>query len=272
MYYKIIYIMGANVSDQSQESVSKLVNDSLTDISTSVSNSSSVFANSNQQITLDFWGKVEDCPFNIYQTADVSISAMLKADSDISAAVANKIENKLAAIIDSSVKQANKGLNLGQVGVSLQSQKATQDVTNKLQAIIKNSINNTLRVDAMNDQKIDVIVRGDMNCRGQQFNITQEAVVKAVSDAAAKTIVSTVVKNDVFNDLKQQLAQKALQENTGLDLGFGFAIIFVVVVGIAALLYVGSTWKCELYALATVLVGLYIMDQFLGSPLGKSDN
>lgn len=145
--------MGANVSNQNTEILTKTVNDVLTQITTSFVNSTNTDAYSRQQVDVDLsFATLTGCPVQIDQSARIASSALADTNSKIDLELQNQLLNKVKDQISQQVDQVNQGLNLGQANIANVKAKLDTYAKNNLQNIITSSISNVVSSRAGQEQ------------------------------------------------------------------------------------------------------------------------
>ena len=252
--------MGANVSTQNIESMTKQINTALTEVSTTVSNTSQSTNSSIQSVHLDLTGS-KNCRAQISQTSNSNLSAMSQFSSEISNDVANQLKNKLNEEIAQIVKQKNEGINFGQTNIANLKTISDTYVENNIQNIIKTQINNVISNTNSAEQEVVVYAR-NMECdsKDPSIIIDQKIVIEQISSNIANTLVKNAIKNVAENDVAKKITQTSDQTNAGLTFG---GMIFLLIAAAAFTFFFGYKIMCYIIPIfiAVVAYGIYYYSQ-----------
>ena len=174
--------MGANVSTQNIESMTKTINKTLTEVS---QNFSTILENNNvskQEMEL-YIGESIGCSFQLTQNSKNNLQAMSNFSTEISNEVANKLTNTLREQLDQIVKQKNEGINFGQTNVSALNTISNATLENDIRNIINTSITSQISTTAESGQKIKITI-GKLTCpeNNPLFIVTQEMIIEQISN------------------------------------------------------------------------------------------
>ena len=252
--------MGANISTQNIESMTKQINKTLTDVSTTQSNTSQSTNSSKQSVFLDL-SYSKNCKAKISQISNSNLSAMSQFSSEISNEVANQLKNKLNEEIAQIVKQKNEGINFGQTNVSDLRAISDTYVENNMQTIIKAQINNLISNTNSVEQNVFIKAR-NMECdpKDPSIVIDQKAVIEQISSNIANTLVKNAIKNVAENDVAKKITQTSDQTNAGLTFG---GMIFLLIAAAAFTFFFGYKIMCYIIPIfiAVVAYGIYYYSQ-----------
>ena len=252
--------MGNNISNQNIESMTKTINKTLTDVSTTQNNTSQSTNSSKQSVHLDLTGS-KNCRAQISQTSNSNLSAMSQFSSEISNEVANQLKNKLNEEIAQIVKQKNEGINFGQTNVANLRTISDTYVENNIQNIIKTQINNVISNTNSAEQEVVVYAR-NMECdsKDPSIIIDQKIVIEQISSNIANTLVKNAITNVAENDVAKKITQTSDQTNAGLTFG---GMIFLLIAAAAFTFFFGYKIMCYIIPIfiAVVAYGIYYYSQ-----------
>ena len=252
--------MGANISTQNIESMTKQINKTLTDVSTTQSNTSQSTNSSKQSVFLDL-SYSKNCKAKISQISNSNLSAMSQFSSEISNEVANQLKNKLNEEIAQIVKQKNEGINFGQTNIANLKTISDTYVENNIQNIIKTQINNVISNTNSAEQEVVVYAR-NMECdsKDPSIIIDQKIVIEQISSNIANTLVKNAIKNVAENDVAKKITQTSDQTNAGLTFG---GMIFLLIAAAAFTFFFGYKIMCYIIPIfiAVVAYGIYYYSQ-----------
>jgi len=221
--------MGVNTSVQNVDSLTEVVNNTLTQVSADVVNTSSSDLSSNQKMYLKL-KDIKNCTLNIVQEADMAASNILESKSNIASKLENAIKNTIEKQIESATKQTNEDLNIGQLNTSVQQTNSKTKTINNLKNIIEMGIENSVTTKQDGSQTMTLDAENVECGSNGMFNIKQNMVMEAVSKNIAENIVNTAIKNSLTNDIKEKLVTNSTQENKGIDVMMMWTILIVVAV------------------------------------------
>ena len=220
--------MGANVSNQLNESTSKIVNDVLTDISVKIDNKLISVQKSKQVMSIIIEGSTISSNLIASQKSTMAVTAILQADNNLKNDIANEITNKLKESMENTLKQENTGLNLGQFNVGNAVNKTNTYIENNIKNLLSTGISNSVENVGESEMAFKFNLKNS-NVKGD-VNISQEAQITAISQNIAKTIVENSIKNALTTDIVKDMKNTADQKNTGIDM-FALLGIAIVVIG-----------------------------------------
>lgn len=218
--------MGANVSNQTSEQMSSIINSVMTEAITNISREQTNITENIQNIIFSIIAKGDVKNVSIEQDAKASIYILSTMSDKIANSFDTEIQNKLTNAITQALKQQNKGINFGQVNASNQQQIIKQYIQNNIKNIIKTSISSKVSNVSRTKQgmNINIVARNVSN-----ITISQKMMIEAISKSAADTIVDNTVKNKATNEASASGSQSVSQINAGITL-FG-GLIFLLIIG-----------------------------------------
>lgn len=223
--------MGTNYSRQSIESMTKITNEIITNTITKVQNSAEVNIRQYNRINVDLRGAhLRNCGINVVQRSNIAAQAMVNATTTVSKDIATQMETKLQETITNSLEQINKGINIPpQSNIANITTRTMTEVGARIENIIHDSIDNTVKMNVDNLQEILMDLRGiTMTCRrGEGLNITQESTINIVATVIAKNIVDLVMKSSSIVDVIKDVENSVKQKNEGIDLMAGIICIVI---------------------------------------------
>ena len=228
--------MGANVSSQTQKSISSVVNNALNDVVTNISTELINSGAAIQTVELNARGAKIRGNIVIEQTSDVSIQAVSRIKNEQANKMANDIQNDIIAKLQAAAEQKNEGLNLGQVNTTIQNQEIATYVTNNLSNIIETNVKNVVTNDASVSQSI-LINLAYVDLVGDTV-ISQKAVIKNIANNVAEQLFENTLGNKSKTKALQDMRAKTKQVNEGLS--FGFLFLILMILGAGYLLYKGG--------------------------------
>ena len=239
--------MGGNVSSQTIESVSRTTNEVLNNVLTSMVNSSSSSSYSNQSIYINVDGAKCDT-INARLISSNKLSALSQMSSQDLTNLSNTLLNKVTADIEQAAKQANTGLNLGQVNVGVLNTRVDDYLKNNITNNIKTSIANSFVSTTSSDQNIYISAK-NLTCK--VLDASADQVIQLISTNIAKNIVENTIDNVAKNEDVQKLKQTIDQKNAGISLGFGLILLAIV----AVFIFFGKTIMKYIIPILMIAVG-----------------
>jgi hypothetical protein len=223
--------MGANVSNQMIESTTSIVSNAMTEIATTVNSSTSSYTASTQEMPVRITGlRATNSSLTFNQKADIAVTTMLESSNELSNDLTNKLKATLKETMVNDLKQANEGLNLGQLNISNAEQRTRTYIENNVENIIKTSINNSVRGETVGKQYMPVDLE-NVILKGSSIVFNQEMQIKAIAKNVSTSIVTNVIKNALTSDVTKDLTNKTEQLNKGMDIFTIIAVLFVVALG-----------------------------------------
>lgn len=220
--------MGANVSNQTSEQMSSIINSVINESITNISREQTNITENVQNISFSIIAKGDVKNVSINQNAKASIYILSSMSDKIASSFDTEIQNKLTNSITQALKQQNKGINFGQVNASNQQQVIKQYIQNNIKNIIKTSISSKVSNISKTKQgmNINIVARNVSD-----ITISQNMLVDAISKQAADTIVNNTVKNKATNEASASGSQSVSQINAGITL-FGGLILLLIIGGV----------------------------------------
>jgi hypothetical protein len=226
--------MGVNVSKQSNESISNIVNQTMTDISSEINNEVSTITKSYQIMRIKIKGlKTHGGDLNISQKASVSVTSMLENSNELSNVMANKMTTKIKKELEVQAELSNKKLNLGQVNTSIQDNLSVINVQNIIKTAVSTTINNKVQPSTFGGQNLEMESE-EIDTGGGNYNLSQENLISVIAKNISNNIVTNVLKNVVDVDLEEKLKAKAKLLNDGVNINMFAGIIMIIVLIIGA--------------------------------------
>ena len=221
--------MGANVSSQTQKSISSVVTNAMNKVVTNISNELVTQGRANQRVQINARGAKVRGNIRIDQNSNVSIQAVSQIESEQANKLANDVQNEIISKLQAAAEQKNEGINLGQVNTAIQNQEIETYVTSNLSNIIETEVKNVVTNDASVDQAV-LINLAYIDLVGDVV-INQTAVIKNISNNVAKQLFDNTLGNTAKTKVLQDMAAKTKQTNVGLSFGFLIIIVIICVVG-----------------------------------------
>jgi len=252
--------MGANVSTQNIESMTKTINKTLTDVSQTFSTTATSTNISRQDMELII-GEATGCNFLLSQDSKSNLAAMSEFSNEISNEVANQLKNTLKEELAQIVKQKNEGINFGQTNVSALNTISNTTLENNIENIINTSISSTISNTVDSGQKIKITI-GKLTCpaNNSSFIVTQEMIIDQISTNIANNLVKNTLTNIADNDVTKKITQTSDQANAGLTFG---GMIFLLIAAAAFTFFFGYKIMCYIIPIfiAVVAYGIYYYSQ-----------
>jgi hypothetical protein len=221
--------MGTNISKQSVESLTSVVNNSLMKVTTELKNENLTQQSSYQLMDINMDGVRGCMGINATQEAEVTANVMAANSSVIANKMKADLMNSIKKEITNTLNQTNKDLNLGQTNIAALDLSSKSYIENNLEFDIKTGITNTVSVSQDGSQIMRYNIK-DFKClNGGALNFTQSLAMKVVAENISKNIVNNTIKAAVTNDIKEKLEQKVAQLNKGIDIFAMFAVLVIVI-------------------------------------------
>jgi len=218
--------MGANVSSQTNEAITKNINNVINEFSTNIEQNQSSNVDIKQYMDIEFSGSVICDNVTVRQVASGKLSSLSQLNSDQKTQLAADISNQIKAKLEQAVAQKNSGLNLGQANVSNQRNIINNYIEHNIKNILETNIKSSTRTDTKGNQTMIFRPRNKFECTN--LDLSQELAIEQISQNMTKSLVegatSAVLKNKTIAEAKQ----KATQTNAGLSLGFGMIILVIL--------------------------------------------
>lgn len=214
--------MGANVSNQSISSLSRIITNTLNKSITNIKNT----VNVKQYIKQDMDLAIDsvNCDLHISQEGKLIGNLVLKNNAKLIQQVKNDAASKLQELVKNKLDQVNKGLNLGQMNIANVHTTTNTFIENNLSNIIRDEISSTISSSSDIDQKITLHV-GSWDCK-EGSTISQSGIIKTLASNISTSIVDNFMTNKSVTDIQKKVEQSVSQKNIGLD----FSIILVLVI------------------------------------------
>lgn len=254
--------MGTNISHQTIDSTTAIVQNVMNQITTSITNEAILNAYTNQHAELDgSGGNFKRCPIKITQNASTTALAFGDVSNGLTSQLDNQLQAKLKEELSNTLEQLNKGINFGQTNIADVRTRTNTYIEQNLKNIINQSIKNTVSTTGKHDQFAKINLKG-ANCIDSSAGIDQESMMNLMAQNIANNIVENVVKNSAVADIEKKVEQKVSQINSGLDLGIGLIIGFIILIGIfsffAKSFLASKIGKIVIVSLILIAVGFLI--------------
>lgn len=224
--------MGANVSNQTIDSVTIMVSDVMNQISTQIENNVTSYVESEQTLNVSIVNSNINCSINVNQEASVTVSTMLENSTQLANDLTSQLETKIKEELENKLTQTNDGLNFGALNVSNAITSSTSYVTQNLHTLIEIGIKNSVSQNIRGEQVINFDVAGsNITCpKGGSITINQSMLIDSIAKNISTNVVNNTIKNTVKGDVGKVIKNESEQLNKGLDLNFLFGIIAIVVI------------------------------------------
>ncbi len=175
--------MGANVSSSSQESVNNITNDLISNMASSVENSSTTDVSSFQNINIviragrDVSGNFIRATNDTTQDVSAKMAALSEISNEQSSTIANEISNKL----DAAIEQANEILGVG-ANVAATDQSIRNTISNSIQQSITNNVRNVMRTEVESGQNIEINIEAGRDVTDNTIEAANGYIGKVISD------------------------------------------------------------------------------------------
>jgi len=233
--------MGTNISKTDNTSLTNAINNSISEVQTDVENKVTSSSYSYQDLDIDI-GYVKSDTFKVVQISDVTTKALLHSDTEIVSALATKLSNKAAADLSASLDQTNKDLNFGATNVGITRQIINNNTINNMNSMIKNGIKNASVVVTTVNQEMKVRIG---HAEIKKFEITQESIIKSISESIASAIVKSTAETIASNESTAKLKSIVKQKNEGLDIMAFMSLVAVGFVVVGCVMIVKSAGVAE---------------------------
>lgn len=218
-----------SVMDVLQENVTNILNSNKAQVKATAQNINS--------IKLIFKGRVKNCSLGAIQS--IKASQGIKAAASLSSAA--DISNVMSQAIDQTIKQ-NQAIVNDFLSTTFSNQESKQNISNKLQSIIKTNVTNESVADILQISKnlnnLEYIFYKDVDCtEGGDVKNTQSIVADQVAEAISNSIGEILLKNDSNIKAKVDASSKQEAESKGLSSLVGallspYAMIIVIVLAV----------------------------------------
>jgi hypothetical protein len=221
--------MGTNISKQSVESLSTVVNESLMRITTEVKNENLITQSSYQYMDVSMDGVRGCMGFVANQEAEIKASVMAENSTEIANRMKAELMNSIKKELTNTLKQTNKDLNLGQTNIGILETNSKSYIENKLEFDIESGITNTVSTSQDGKQIMRFNILNFECLNGGVLELNQSMVMKVVAENISKNIVNNTIKAAVTNEVKEKIKQEVVQLNEGIDIFAMFAVLVIVV-------------------------------------------
>lgn len=223
--------MGANSSSISEEDI----NQAVTNITNSVSNSTDVGNKSNMtninevifqngcNVLIEKNGSQEkfaemgsiDCgggELSITLKSQQISNSILQADQKFTSDFSNKLMTEIQNNLLNTLKQKNSGLNIGSLNQSNIKETIKNYTENNVSSIVTNQITNVQTAHANNKNSLNLKNCGIIKADGCNFNSSssQTIILKNISSAISKGIFTNLVQNKDINTQTNKISQTNL--------------------------------------------------------------
>jgi hypothetical protein len=215
--------MGVNQSVQISDSISKTVNNTLTEVVNNMKTTSrtDTFVKQTAYVNLKH---IHGCKnIDIQQISSIDVSALTQMTDETKNDLATKLANNVSDQISQVLAQKNSGLNLGQINSGYIKSEVQKYLTNNINNIVKTSMEKSIVQTTGTEQKVYINVEDATDC--ENLNAIQGASISIVANAITKSIADNVVKSSAVNDATTKVSQESDQKNAGLSFGVGFLLI-----------------------------------------------
>lgn len=224
--------MGTNISVQDNESLTSIVNKSVTETSSEFENSSTTSSSSKQTISVKIIKSIAG-NINASMKTSIGVTAILQADTNVMTKLTTDLTAKVNKTLTNSLTQLNKDLNFGQTNAASVKNKTVNNTVNDVTNSVKLGIKNSVEMDVSGEQITAFII--DQSKIGN-LSINMESIITTLSSNIAKAIADTSVKNTLTAEEKTELTNIVSQTNAGLDVMALMTIIGLAVAGVVGLL------------------------------------
>lgn len=229
--------MGANTSVQSVDTITKSVNNVLTQVSTQMENETESQQEVHQIMAMNISG-ASGCSVLANQEASVTANIVLNNSTEIANKMTNDLMTSIKKEIANQVSQVNEDLNLGQMNTSVMNTNSQTYVENNLSTLIETGIKNSVRIGQKGIQEMYFNI-SDITCGPTgMLEFNQKMLMETISKNISKNIVNNTIKNALTTDIKEKIDQRAEQANKGIDIFAMFTVFVIIgVIGLGGFLY-----------------------------------
>ena len=266
--------MGTNVSKQTIDQVSEIVNSTVAKATNEVVRKNKNSAKGNAIVKIDIGEGALTCGFNITATASAHMEVLSQMTAEQNNDLMTQIMNTVAQTAEQLSEQENEGLNIGQTNVSVQINNIKSSVKNKVLMEANNFFKTfdyqIVQGRAQITQSFGAYSKQDCSRGGNTF--TAEAQVKLINDNIADIVQSNILETLVSNEVVQKASNTSYQKNKGLTLDFmlGFLLILLLFAGGAYLMKdILKDNIIILIGLVMVVVGIIFIFSFYTSNNNK---
>jgi hypothetical protein len=221
--------MGTNVSKQTGEKLTELVNNTINNYTTNIEKSSSSSSYSNQTFKLKF-RNVNCSGFSVNQVSSVKLDIINKNTTALSTVITSEVKNSIENLTKIAIDQQNKDLSIGQTNVANIEEKTTTYINNDLENNINNILKETFTSSSSGNQLQDIDITGSNlgKCNFDQRGII-ENISRNLSDVIMNGVTASFTDSEIDSITENELAQK----NTGINV-----MIFFYILGAVAGLFI----------------------------------
>ena len=228
--------MGTNISVQDNESLTSIVNKSVTKTASEFKNSSTTSSSSDQTISVKIIKSITG-NINASMKTSIGVTAILQADTNVMTKLTNDLTANVNKRLNNNLTQLNKELNFGQTNVASVKNKTVNNTVNDVTNSVTLGVQNSVEMDVSGKQITAFII--DQSKIGN-MTINMESIITALSSNIAKAIADTSVKNTLDSKEITDLTNTVSQTNDGLDVMAFMTIIGLAIAGVVGLLGVKS--------------------------------
>lgn len=225
--------MGANL----QKTTNNIVNEVITDQSstfineTSVRRDQDINASQEMDFRLFVGGDMIGCSSNFRQDLVIKADIVDELDSTKTTQLANSVNIALKNDVATQVEQMISGLPIATANkseiINDVSTYSFTDMSTTVANALSSNINNAVK--ASQKQKIEIDIRGNLDCRtGGEIYVGQTLDISAIIESTLKEENVQKVVNDFSMKIDNAIASSTTQKIAGLD---PFAFITMVVIG-----------------------------------------
>ncbi len=239
----------------------------ITCILNTVKNTVETSAISENDIKLTINGNM-DCDkgvnFNFNQTSYIDLVSINQVDNNIK----NDIVNQIKDFIQETMKsiQDSKTDFLSTPGGQKSIQDALNSITKNMDTYINNNVVTELLTKASGENKIELVINGNVKGSSCNLNFNQQSVIVLTSQNLISTVLTNAVKNDDFTKFLSDMSNYQKSEASGLGniLGSAAIIIILMIVGGLVLFGGGSVSSIMKYIIPITIIAAIIVAVIFG--------
>jgi hypothetical protein len=242
--------MGANVST----SVNDVMNTAITDMSTNIMNSKSMYTSNSisgdqlMNVDLEVGGDIKNCSFDFQQKLKIVNKVYSVITDTQTLAMAKQMQDTLTQTVANATEQKLSGVNLGQANITDTMNRIKNynytDLSTTIADTLTSNVNNAVRGSQNMDIKIKI--KGNFDCAagdaGKQLFSQNIDIDNIVSNTLASDKVQALV-TDYTRTVTNSATNTTKQTAAGLDPAgmimaamFGLLLPFIIVIIVIALI------------------------------------
>ena len=269
--------MGSQISvqeiEKKQESLNSILNNTLNKISTNIS-----LKSENKQtvkIKADTLNISNKGKLNINQTASMNLDAFIKNVGETSSEVTQNVMNDFKIDDEFENIMEQSGIILGQSQISMQKEDIKQNFETIINSNVESSISSIISQEASNENIVFLDI-SNINIDNSEFIISQDSIIKMISDTASNSIVNSILDQISVNTATASTTMKNSMKQDGISIwafGLLFLIPFVILgfIGIFIKAFFGIMFSVLCIILGSIIINQYNKSHYFYCENNASD-